>query len=177
MQSAERARLFHQATRDGLTALYNIRHFNLLYEAEFKNVSSVKDRELSLIMIDLDDFKAINDSYGHLAGDVVLHDMARTIESKCRQTDVVARYGGEEFIVMLMGASPREAAIVAEKIRGAVESKKFKFKNEMVSPTISVGVAGYSGQKTKEELIAHADAALYQSKKKGKNKVSVYSSG
>ena len=176
IQTAERARLFRQATRDGLTALYNIRHFNLLYEAEFKNVASLKGKDLSIIMADLDDFKSINDSHGHLAGDAVLHDVSRTIESKCRQTDVVARYGGEEFIVMLIGAPVKEAAIVAEKIRSAVEVKKLRFKNELVSPTISVGVAGYSGEKTKEDLIAHADAALYQSKRDGKNKVSVYSS-
>lgn len=177
MQSAERARLFHQATRDGLTGLYNIRHFNLLYEAEFKNVASSKDRKLSLIMGDIDNFKSINDNHGHPAGDVILHDTARSIESKCRQTDIVARYGGEEFIVMLIGASAKEASAVAEKIRSTVEAKRFRFRDAIVSPTLSLGVAGYSEEKSREELVTHADAALYYSKKTGKNRVTIYAPG
>ncbi len=175
LQSVERARLFKQATRDGLTHLYNVRHFNLLLEAEFRNVSLYKFRRLSLIMSDIDNFKHINDTYGHQAGDVILREVARTLESNCRQMDVVARYGGEEFIIMLAGAGTKEAFDVAEKIRSAVENKKFKFKNETYYATIYIGVAEFSNEKNKDELIEKADKALYRAKQEGKNRVCAYS--
>jgi diguanylate cyclase (GGDEF)-like protein len=176
LQTLERARLFKQATRDGLTSLYNIRHFNLLFEAEFKNVSLYKSRRLSVIMADIDNFKHINDTYGHQAGDVILKEVAKTLQSKCREIDVVARYGGEEFIIMLSGAGEKEACDVAEKIRQAFETKRFRFKNDNYHTTISLGIAEFSGEKNKEELVEKADAALYKSKHEGKNKVSLYSS-
>ncbi|MFA6142052.1 MAG: CHASE2 domain-containing protein [Candidatus Omnitrophota bacterium] len=176
LQTIERAHLFKQATRDGLTYLYNIRHFNLLFEAEFRNVSLYKSRRLSLIMADIDNFKHINDTYGHPAGDIILKEVAKTMQMKCRQIDVVARYGGEEFIVMLTGAGEKEAFDVADKIRAAVESKKFKFKNDTYFATISLGVSEFSGEKDKGELIEKADKALYKSKHEGKNRVSTYSS-
>lgn len=176
IQSVDRARLFKQATRDPLTSLYNVRHFNLLLEAELKSVSAYKARRLSIIMADIDNFKHINDTYGHPAGDLILKEIAKAIQSRCREVDVVARYGGEEFIVMLTGAGEREASDVAEKIRQAVEAKKFRFKFEAYHATISVGVAEFSGEMTKEDLVTKADKALYKSKHEGKNRVSLYSS-
>lgn len=176
LQSIERMHLFKQATRDGLTQLYNIRHFSLLFEAEFSNASTLKFRALSVIMADIDNFKNANDTYGHQAGDLILRDVANIIQSKCRQLDVVGRYGGEEFIVMLSGAKASDAANLAEKIRIAVEDRKFRIGNIIYSTTISLGVAEYSDEKTKNELVEKADKALYHSKKTGKNKVTVYSS-
>lgn len=174
-QSVERARLFSQATRDGLTSLYNIRHFGLLLEAEFHNTATFKFRPLSVIMGDIDNFKHANDTYGHPAGDVILKEVASIIQSKCRQMDVVGRYGGEEFIVMLSGAKGKDASDVGEKIRAAVEAKKFKFGDVTYSTTISIGVVQYTNEKSKDELIARADKALYNAKKTGKNKVVIYS--
>ncbi|MFA5143536.1 MAG: CHASE2 domain-containing protein [Candidatus Omnitrophota bacterium] len=171
LQSIERARLFRQATRDGLTGLYNIRHFNLLFEAEFRNVSIYKSKRLAIIMADIDNFKHINDTYGHQAGDVVLKEFARIIQSKCRQTDVVARYGGEEFIVMLSGAGEKEALDIAEKIRDGAQNKKFRFKSDNFGTTISMGAAEYTSEHEKEELIEKADKALYKAKEEGKNRV------
>jgi len=171
MQSIERTRLFKQATRDGLTSLYNIRHFNLLLETELKNASLYKRRRFALIMADIDDFKSINDNYGHRAGDIILRAVARIIETKCRQTDVVARYGGEEFIVMLTGAGEMEALEIAEKIRSVVSGKRFRFRNAARQITISLGIAEFSGEKKKEELIEKADRALYKAKHEGKNRV------
>ena len=170
LQSVERARLFRQATRDGLTHLYNIRHFNLLLEAEMRNAAIYKNKKLSVIMGDLDNFKQANDTYGHQAGDVILREVAAIMESKCRQTDIVGRYGGEEFIVMLAGADEKAACEVAEKIRAAVEAKHFKFKAVTYSTTVSMGVAEYSGEKVKEELVERADSALYRAKREGKNR-------
>ncbi|MCM8761481.1 MAG: diguanylate cyclase [Candidatus Omnitrophica bacterium] len=177
LQSVERTRLLRQATRDGLTHLYNIRHFNLLLEAEFRNAAVYKFRNLSLMMADLDNFKKLNDTYGHQAGDLVLKEVAHIIQSKCRQVDVVGRYGGEEFIVMLTGAKIKDAADVAEKIRAAVEAKKFKFKNELYSTSLSIGVVEYTKEKTKDELVEKADTALYNAKREGKNRVCIYKEG
>ena len=171
LQSIERARLFKQATRDGLTNLYNIRHFNLLFEAEFRNVSTYKSRRLAIIMADIDDFKHANDTYGHQAGDMILKELAKIIQAKCRQTDVVARYGGEEFVIMLSGAGEKEAIDIAEKIRDAVQNKNFKFKNVTYVTTISMGVAEFSNERDKEVLIEKADQALYKAKREGKNRV------
>ena len=171
LQSIERAHLFKQATRDGLTNLYNIRHFNLLFEAEFRNVSIYKTRRLAIIMADIDDFKHINDTYGHQAGDIILKEFARIIQSQCRQTDIVARYGGEEFVIMLSGAGAREAMDIAEKIRDAAQNKKFKFKNNIYGTTISMGVAEFSNEREREQLIEKADKALYKAKHEGKNRV------
>ncbi|MDD5423119.1 MAG: CHASE2 domain-containing protein [Candidatus Omnitrophota bacterium] len=175
LQNMERSRLFKQATRDGLTHLYNIRHFNLLLEAEFKNVATYRFRKLSLLMTDNDNFKKVNDTYGHQAGDTILVEVAKILQSKSRQVDVVARYGGEEFIVMLTGAGEKDAAEVGEKIRTAVEAKKFKFKDVNYNATISIGVVEYSNEKNKDELIGKADSALYHAKHTGKNKVVIFS--
>jgi diguanylate cyclase (GGDEF)-like protein len=173
MQTLERARLFSQATRDGLTHLYNIRHFTLLLEAEFRNTAAFKLRPLSIIMADIDNFKQANDTYGHQSGDLILKEVAQIVQSKCRQTDVVARYGGEEFVAMLSGARGKDAAEVGEKIRAAVEAKKFRFGDATYGATISIGVAEYSNDETKDDLISKADKALYSAKRNGKNKVCI----
>ena len=126
-------------------------------------------------MADVDNFKHINDTYGHRAGDAVLRTVARIMQTKCRQTDVAARYGGEEFVVMLTGAGEREAVDIAEKIRAAVANKRFKFRDKTRRVTISLGIAGFSGRDHKEELIEKADKALYRAKREGKNRVCLYS--
>jgi len=174
LQTVERSRLFKQATRDGLTSLYNVRHFNLLLEAEMKSASFDKARRLSIMMFDIDNFKKLNDTYGHQSGDVVLRDLAKVMQSKCRQTDIVARYGGEEFIIMLPGAGKKEAIDVAEKIRAAFEARKPKLGDDIVVTTASIGVVEYSGEKTREELIEKADKSLYRAKHSGKNQVCLY---
>ncbi len=167
----ERNKLFNEATRDGLTNLYNIRHFNLLLEAEFKNVKLIKNKKTSVIMSDIDNFKKINDTHGHQVGDVILRDVAKIFQSSCRQIDIVARYGGEEFIVLLPGAGKKEAVDVAERIRLGVENKKFKFKDKHYTATISLGVNEYANEEIKEDIIRKADSALYRAKTTGKNKV------
>jgi diguanylate cyclase (GGDEF)-like protein len=171
LQSIERARLFKQATRDGLTSLYNIRHFNLLFEAEFRNLTLDKTKRLALIMGDVDNFKQVNDTYGHQAGDIILREFAKIIQAKCRQTDIVARYGGEEFIVMLPGAGKKEAMETAERIRHDIEGRKFRLKNIVYGTTISMGVVEFSNEREKDSLIEKADKALYQAKHEGKNRV------
>lgn len=175
LQTIERIHLLKQATRDELTQLYNIRHFNLLLEAEFVNASKLRLRPMSLIMADIDNFKHINDTYGHPAGDMVLQDVAGIIQSNCRQLDVVARYGGEEFVVMLFGTKSADAVAIAQKIRRAVEERKFNIGGITFSTTLSLGIAEYSDERNRSELIEKADKALYASKKNGKNRVTLYS--
>ena len=174
LETVEKTRLFKQATRDGLTNLWNIRHFNMLFDAEFKNIARFRYRKLSIILSDIDDFKHVNDTYGHQAGDIVLKEVANVMRTVSRKLDVVARYGGEEFIIMLIGTGEDGAKELGEKIRAAFEAKQFKFGDKTYKTTISLGVAEFKTEKTKEELIEKADQALYTSKREGKNRVTIW---
>ena len=164
----EHNRLIDLATKDSLTGLYIRRHFNLILETQ---VQMVKDRggRLSLLMIDLDNFKNINDTHGHKTGDFVLREIAKTLLASCRPLDVVGRYGGEEFIIMLPGADESSASLVAERIRYRVKKSDFKFKDVNHKITVSVGIANYKKDDTAERLVEKADWALYKAKERGKD--------
>ena len=166
--------LFNLATKDGLTGLYNRRHINMLLDAELKSATLHKVRKLSVVMCDIDNFKKLNDTYGHQAGDSILKEFAKIMKLKCRQSDVVARYGGEEFIIMLSGAGAKDAMGVAENIRAAIADKKFTFYGQLYSTGMSMGLVEFTNEQTKEELIKKADQALYRAKEEGKNRVCVY---
>lgn len=174
INAVEKTNLFKQAMMDELTRCYNIRHFNYLLEVRLNQSAKYKGERFSVVMIDIDNFKNINDTYGHQAGDRVLQEFAAAINSKCRKADIVARYGGEEFIVLMSGAGAREAAEVAEKIRLAADQKKIAHAGDEIHTTLSLGVAQYSDERTKEELIGKADKALYRAKREGKNRVCSY---
>lgn len=130
-------------------------------------------RNLSVIFFDLDHFKEVNDAYGHDVGDIVLQEVAKTIQASLRTGDTVARWGGEEMIVSLLGASEQDAAIKAEEIRAAVEKIKFKAKPKL-SITISAGVSTAELDLNLHNLVKRADLALYEAKKSGRNKVVTY---
>jgi diguanylate cyclase (GGDEF)-like protein len=171
--SIENARLFGLATTDGLTKLYVHRYFKLLLDKEMQR-SRRHNKQFSLIMMDIDDFKFFNDTYGHQLGDKVLRIVARTIKKISRVDDVLARYGGEEFVMILPETDAPQAMIAAEKIRAIVESLEIMHGEERLHVTISLGVTAYplyAGEN--EQLIRLADAALYTSKHKGKNCVSL----
>ncbi|MBL7069801.1 MAG: CHASE2 domain-containing protein [Candidatus Omnitrophica bacterium] len=169
--SIERAKLFTLATKDGLTGLFVIRHFNLLLEADMERIRSRGGR-LSILMSDIDHFKKINDSYGHQVGDFILSEVASILMACCRQLDIPSRYGGEEFIVMLPGASIEDAAMVAERIRSRVEGHDFRMGDKTYKATISLGVAEFTNAEDKrDDLIKQADGALYQSKEGGRNRI------
>jgi len=167
-------RLFNMATKDGLTGLFNRRHLNLLIDSEIHSVNLNKARKLSIIMCDIDNFKKLNDTYGHQAGDVVLKEVARIMKANCRQSDVVARYGGEEFLIILHGAGVKDSIRIAEAVRQAVAENQITFQGQAYRTSLSMGLAEYANERTKEELIEKADQALYQAKKEGKNRVCVY---
>jgi len=168
-------RLREVAIKDGLTNLYNHRHFQDIMDKEILRVERYS-HVLSLIMIDIDYFKKINDNYGHPQGDIVLRAIADAFDNTIRKPDVAARYGGEEFVIILPETDIKGAVTLAERLRQIVEKLELKIGNKIVKVTISVGVTTYDparGRKTKAEIIEAADKALYNSKKTGRNKLSI----
>jgi len=155
---------------DGLTGIYNRRYFELEISSEIERASRY-DGRLAIIMIDIDNFKRLNDEFGHLLGDEVLRQVSGAFGQQLRKVDVVCRYGGEEFAILVPQTSGGNAMEVAEKLRRMVEA--YRFPGVPVKVTISAGVAEFpaNGQ-TRDELVAAADAALYVSKERGRNRVS-----
>jgi diguanylate cyclase (GGDEF)-like protein len=160
------------ATLDGLTGLYNRRHFDAELPKELSR-SQREGKPLSLLMVDLDHFKKINDSYGHPAGDLVLKETAHRMQAELRDIDLLCRYGGEEFVIILPGCPPGEAVAVAERIRRSVESLPWGGASVLPSPvTVSVGVASFPRPfGSLLTLLKGADEALYQAKNRGRNRV------
>ncbi|MFH1904671.1 MAG: sensor domain-containing diguanylate cyclase [bacterium] len=159
---------------DEMTGLFNYRYFRRIWNPEFERAKRY-GREVSLVMIDVDHFKEYNDTYGHPAGDLALKDIGRIFHDNTRKPGTVARYGGEEFIAILIETGKKGALIAGERIRSAVETHKFKDKeNELVRKlTVSIGVATYpEDAETEEKLIEQVDNALYKSKAAGRNRVS-----
>ncbi|MBQ4647014.1 MAG: sensor domain-containing diguanylate cyclase [Candidatus Gastranaerophilales bacterium] len=171
----DNAKLYELATKDGMTKLYIYRHFYTLLENEIRRCSRYK-RNMSLIIMDIDNFKKINDTYGHLTGDLILKRLAAVLQETVRKIDVPARYGGEEFVVILPETDKKDACVIAERIRKNIAQIEVKInETQTLSPTVSMGVAQYTtdGQEAKE-LINAADTALYYSKHNGKNMVSTF---
>ncbi len=159
---------------DPLTGLFNRRFFkNRLFE-EAERVRRQRD-SFTVFIIDVDDFKAFNDNWGHLAGDYVLKRISLAIKDAVRTVDVVVRYGGEEFAVILSHTSKLDSEVIAERIRSDVELLEFPQEMSCPSPTISIGIAEFPGDaRNTDDLIYRADAAMYQAKRRGKNRVVLY---
>ena len=156
---------------DGLTGLYNRKHIMELFARE-KSRSQRTHHDLSVMMLDIDYFKKINDAYGHPVGDTVMCRLAETFMSSVRDCDYVGRYGGEEFMVILPDSTLENAAVTAERIRTNVGNLQFVEDGQTFSVTVSIGIAGFPdhGENT-ESIVGHADSALYQAKAEGRNKV------
>jgi two-component system, cell cycle response regulator len=171
-KARDHSRLRELALRDGMTGLFNRRAFEelLVVEGERRGTDPV-----ALLLIDIDNFKSINDRFGHPVGDQVIVAVARAISEECRGGDLPARYGGEEFAVLLPGAGVANATGVAERIRGRIASIGSSFSFDDLIVTGSFGVAcRMDRQEGTRELVGHADRALYVAKRTGKNRVSVY---
>jgi diguanylate cyclase (GGDEF)-like protein len=153
---------------DGLTELNNHRYFQDQLQLEIKRMARTGEG-LSMLIIDIDDFKKLNDSYGHSAGDEFLKQLARILKESLRDTDLLARYGGEEFVIITPGTELEGADILVEKLRMKVRETSFIVDDSMRPRrmTISLGVAPYGRSRT--ELFTAADAALYRAKTAGKN--------
>ncbi len=169
IEHAYHEEIYRLTTIDGLTQIFNKRHFMETLEREISRAQRYQ-RELSLIMFDLDHFKWVNDTYGHLAGDYVLKHLASVIKNRIRREDVFARYGGEEFAIILPEIDRENALTFAEKIRRLVERTQFNFENTVLPISISLGVATSSEDVTgPEELIRRSDEKLYEAKEAGRN--------
>jgi diguanylate cyclase (GGDEF)-like protein len=171
----ENARLFEatqqMAITDPLTGLYNRRRFMELAQQEFERARRYK-RRLSLMMFDIDHFKQVNDSYGHLAGDQVLQSLAALCKQKLREADPIGRYGGEEFVALVIEADRPKAYLVGERLRREVENMRISTPEGEIRITVSVGIASLTKDVPDlQTLISHADQALYLAKQKGRNRV------
>ena len=183
IESAYHDEIYQLTTTDGLTGAYNKRYF--IKEMEREMSRSIRyGRDLSLVMCDIDHFKATNDNYGHLAGDYVLKQVARLIRSHIRRDDIFARYGGEEFMLLLPEVPKESAYQLAEKLRQLVESEHFVFDEVSIPVTISLGVAGLSEYLSRQSannrkqqsqeincfaFIQLVDDRLYEAKDAGRN--------
>jgi diguanylate cyclase (GGDEF)-like protein len=167
-------RLEYLAVTDGLTGLYNHRYFRQRFEEEFERARRYL-LPLSCMIIDVDNFKSVNDTYGHLQGDAVLRTLAACTLQSVRKSDIVARYGGEEIVVIMPQTPIDGARIEAERVRREIEETHFEGIPEERRITVSVGVAEFDQQEMldSEALIRLADGALYRAKHEGKNKVVV----
>jgi len=166
---AQAAKLEELATTDVLTGTFNRRKFNELILAEIERVRRY-GHPLSLLVVDIDHFKRINDTHGHDAGDEVLIVLAGLIRTGIRATDSLARWGGEEFVVLSPEVSVEEAAGLAERLRRAAGTYAYSF---VGSVTASIGVAQHRAGETPDELFARADEALYRAKEGGRDRVEV----
>src|SRR5205823_2636740 len=162
-----------EARVDPKTGLYNARHFAQVIQSELNRARRF-GRPLTLVMADLDLLREINNTYGHLAGDEVLRGIARVFRQELRHYDVPSRFGGEEFSILLPETDPEEAMEIAERVRRAVAAQRFDVEtsNEPIKATISMGIASFPRDAQEvNELVHHADLAVYRAKLQGRNRV------
>jgi len=168
MEKAES--LEKKASTDFLTELYNRRKFDNLIEYELKQIKRYNHRDFCIILADIDEFKYINDTYGHNIGDMILQDIARIIKVSLRSSDIACRWGGEEFALALSETNIEQAIIVAEKLRSSIES--YQFTNDL-RLTCSFGISQFHPNDDYLNMFKRADEALYKAKHSGKNKVAI----
>jgi diguanylate cyclase (GGDEF)-like protein len=168
--------LNERATHDGLTKLINYQRFQEVLDEEMYRSKRYKF-PITLLMMDLDHFKKINDTMGHLAGDYVLRATAELLKKSLRKSDVAARYGGEEFAVLLPETPQEGAFILAERLREKLASSRFNYGEHAIYVTMSIGIAAYSPKtdSTNADLIKKADTALYRAKEEGRNRSYLFS--
>ncbi|MCK5310590.1 MAG: diguanylate cyclase [Desulfobacteraceae bacterium] len=166
-------KIAENSIKDGLTGLYNHRYFMEALEIEFERALRY-NRKFSLLMVDIDYFKVINDKYGHQAGDGVLSGLSDVFRSCVRKSDVVCRYGGEEFTIILPDTDKENAIITAEKIRKEVEKTELKSGGHQIKVTISVGICTNHEIDSPRALIGESDRALYRAKNNGRNRSESY---
>ena len=166
--------MYESALRDGLTKVFNKKYFTDYLEKEFA-FAARHGGPLALIFLDIDYFKKINDTHGHPAGDFVLAELSQMMTTLLRTEDVLARFGGEEFTILCRGSDLSGARIVAERVRKAVEERKFSFGGKDIPVTVSLGVVAMpdSGVGEHNAFLAAADKALYEAKRSGRNRVCV----
>jgi diguanylate cyclase (GGDEF)-like protein len=165
--------LFESALRDGLTNVFNRRYFLDRLNGELR-FAVRHSKPVALLFVDIDHFKKINDTYGHQAGDHVLASVARTMMTTVRAEDVLARYGGEEFAIICREIELAGAEALAKRLVASVSAKPIEYQGQQIPVTISVGAAVDHGRSEAQGLIANADAAMYEAKRTGRNRVCVH---
>ncbi|HAK58946.1 MAG TPA: hypothetical protein DCO77_01005, partial [Nitrospiraceae bacterium] len=162
----------HDVTIDPLTGLYNRRWLDRMLTRMMHRYGS-GGPGLSLLMIDIDHFKKVNDSHGHHGGDAVLAGIARVLKEALRETDLFARYGGEEFVVIATATEAPGARTLAERLRKCVEDAHVEYDGKRIKVTVSIGISTWKPliKEDHEALIRQADAALYRAKDQGRNRV------
>jgi diguanylate cyclase (GGDEF)-like protein len=166
-----RKKLQDMADTDGLTAVFNHRYFQSALEREIIRCRRYK-RPLALLMIDIDHFKKLNDSYGHQTGDIVLRGMCDIVKKQLRSSDILCRYGGEEFGIVMPETDASGAMVVAERVRRAVENQPFvSIDGETLNITVSLGLGALPPAEDAEAIVKIADEALYRAKESGRNRV------
>ncbi|HNY27125.1 MAG TPA: sensor domain-containing diguanylate cyclase [Candidatus Sumerlaeota bacterium] len=163
-------RLEAMATTDKLTGLVNRHAFDILAR-QLLNDSHRNSLSVSVLVLDIDHFKTVNDRFTHITGDRVIHDVAATLRARVRKSDVVCRWGGEEFLILLKSCNLEQAVLMAEQIRLSVANQTFEHAGAPFSVTISLGVAEYLPDESEEAFLLRADRALYRAKDLGRNRV------
>ena len=170
VETAYHEEIYRMTIIDGLTGAYNKRYFIEQLERELARCGR-SNRPLSLVMFDIDHFKDVNDSHGHLTGDYVLKELAARVRRRVRKDEIFARYGGEEFAVILPEANLEGAVAMAEKVRRLVEEEPFEFEQQSMQVTVSLGVATVTEEVPAAIFIRAADDCLYRAKRAGRNRV------
>ncbi len=175
-RKAMEAKLTALATTDGLTGIHNRAYFNEQLHEEFNRAKRYQTHHLSLLLLDADHFKSVNDNHGHPAGDAVLIAIAEKVQACARETDIVARYGGEEFVIILPDTDGENALKLGERLRRSIESMQVDYEGQSISRTASIGIACLHDAELDDEdtLLMQTDQALYQAKDGGRNRVVLY---
>ncbi len=167
------AKMAEMSIVDELTKLHNRRYFVEALEGEFERANRY-ETDMALIMMDLDDFKRINDTYGHPSGDMVLSEIGKILKKHVRRNDIACRYGGEEFAVILPNVGRDNIYAAYERFREMVSKQPFKYESKQFHITLSIGIAFSNDAKLINDLLVYADQALYQAKETGRNKTVIY---
>ncbi len=160
-----------KAIYDALTDCYNKKEIEEFVKKFLFNYLRYKKDYFTIMILDIDHFKKINDTYGHLAGDYVLKELAKIIKNVIRKSDICGRFGGEEFVIILPNTKISGAMKLAERLRKEIENHPFTFGEKQIKVTVSIGITSVGINDSYESLLSRADEALYEAKKKGRNKV------
>lgn len=165
-----------KASLDALTGLYNKHAISSAIQKEYERIQRYGGRS-SILFVDIDHFKKVNDTYTHLAGDEVLRLLGALLKKVCREVDTVGRFGGEEFVILAPNRKKYHAVIFGERVREAVEAHKFFYKKTAIKLTVSVGIASLFEGRGTEDALERADKALYFAKQSGRNRVGLWRDG
>jgi diguanylate cyclase (GGDEF)-like protein len=172
--SSYQRRLEKMASTDALTGIFNRRAFDIIIQQTLKEIRR-KQLPVAVIMLDIDEFKQVNDTFGHSTGDVVLQHVVRLAQAHIRASDVLCRWGGEEFLILLRDCNREGALAMADKIRRVVREQPLFHEGQRIETTISLGVAEYRGGEAADHLFSRVDQAMYRAKQRGRDRVEVES--